>query len=179
MNRIRLGQAAHRPLNVTLVVQLCAILEQQQEHSPDPERQKFIRKLRRIRNQLIHAPSTTLTESRDVAEVMDYLQRVDRTTLGTSAAKATRHRMQPDLIASVLRRAHDLQPRGSTPLPLTNPIDRSETAKSPLIKFQLLGPLEVWHEGTRVPLGDQQQRYVLVVLLLHANKPVSTDKLTD
>ncbi|MFE9746387.1 tetratricopeptide repeat protein [Saccharothrix saharensis] len=43
----------------------------------------------------------------------------------------------------------------------------------------MLGPLEAWHEGARLPLGDQQQRFVLVVLLLHANKPVSTEKLTE
>ncbi|MFI9006777.1 tetratricopeptide repeat protein [Actinosynnema sp. NPDC053489] len=43
----------------------------------------------------------------------------------------------------------------------------------------MLGPLEAWHGSARLPLGDQQQRFVLVVLLLHANKPVSTDKLTD
>lgn len=47
------------------------------------------------------------------------------------------------------------------------------------MEFRMLGPLEAWHGTARVPLGDQQQRYVLVVLLLHANKPVSTDKLTD
>lgn len=45
--------------------------------------------------------------------------------------------------------------------------------------FRMLGPLEAWHEGAPVPLGDQQQRFVLVVLLLHANKPVSTEKLTE
>ncbi|CCH28391.1 tetratricopeptide repeat protein [Actinosynnema sp. NPDC047251] len=43
----------------------------------------------------------------------------------------------------------------------------------------MLGPLEAWHGSARVPLGDQQQRFVLVVLLLHANRPVSPEKLTD
>ncbi|WP_253773932.1 AfsR/SARP family transcriptional regulator [Goodfellowiella coeruleoviolacea] len=43
----------------------------------------------------------------------------------------------------------------------------------------MLGPLEAWHEGAKVDLGDQQQRFVLVVLLLHANKPVSTERLTE
>ncbi|MEV8440669.1 tetratricopeptide repeat protein [Actinosynnema sp. NPDC051121] len=47
------------------------------------------------------------------------------------------------------------------------------------MEFRMLGPLEAWHEGARLPLGDQQQRFVLVVLLLHANKPVSTEKLTE
>ncbi|WP_141997422.1 AfsR/SARP family transcriptional regulator [Amycolatopsis cihanbeyliensis] len=43
----------------------------------------------------------------------------------------------------------------------------------------MLGPLEAWHEGSQIPLGDQQQRFVLVVLLLHANRPVSTVRLTE
>jgi DNA-binding SARP family transcriptional activator len=43
----------------------------------------------------------------------------------------------------------------------------------------MLGPLEAWHDGVSVPLGDQQQRFVLVVLLLHANKPVTPDRMTD
>ncbi|MFD0202453.1 MULTISPECIES: AfsR/SARP family transcriptional regulator [Saccharothrix] len=43
----------------------------------------------------------------------------------------------------------------------------------------MLGPLEAWHGSTRLQLGDQQQRFVLVVLLLHANRPVSTEKLTE
>ena len=30
-----------------------------------------------------------------------------------------------------------------------------------------------------MPLGDQQQRFILVVLLLHANKPVSPERLTE
>ncbi|MCE6993312.1 tetratricopeptide repeat protein [Saccharothrix sp. S26] len=47
------------------------------------------------------------------------------------------------------------------------------------MEFRMLGPLEAWHGGVRLPLGDQQQRFVLVVLLLHANKPVSTEKLTE
>jgi DNA-binding SARP family transcriptional activator len=43
----------------------------------------------------------------------------------------------------------------------------------------MLGPLEAWHDSAPVPLGDQQQRFILVVLLLHANKPVSTARLTE
>ncbi|WP_121002673.1 AfsR/SARP family transcriptional regulator [Saccharothrix australiensis] len=43
----------------------------------------------------------------------------------------------------------------------------------------MLGPLEVWHGNAQLPLGDQQQRFVLVVLLLHANRPVSTERLTE
>ncbi|WP_460437675.1 AfsR/SARP family transcriptional regulator [Amycolatopsis stemonae] len=47
------------------------------------------------------------------------------------------------------------------------------------MEFRMLGPLEAWHDGAPVPLGDQQQRFVLVVLLLNANKPVSTARLTE
>ncbi|MGW5052755.1 tetratricopeptide repeat protein [Actinokineospora sp. NPDC004072] len=47
------------------------------------------------------------------------------------------------------------------------------------MEFRMLGPLEAWHAGAPVPLGEQQQRFVLVVLLLHANKPVSTERLTE
>jgi DNA-binding SARP family transcriptional activator/tetratricopeptide (TPR) repeat protein len=47
------------------------------------------------------------------------------------------------------------------------------------VDFRILGPLEAWHEGVPVQLGDQQQRFVLVVLLLHANKPVSSARLTE
>ncbi|RJQ78407.1 AfsR/SARP family transcriptional regulator [Amycolatopsis panacis] len=43
----------------------------------------------------------------------------------------------------------------------------------------MLGPLEAWHEGAPVDLGKQQQRFVLTVLLLHANKPLSADRLTE
>ncbi|MCR6484094.1 tetratricopeptide repeat protein [Amycolatopsis sp. OK19-0408] len=47
------------------------------------------------------------------------------------------------------------------------------------MEFRMLGPLEAWHDGAPVQLGDQQQRFVLVVLLLNANKPVSTARLTE
>ncbi|OLZ43519.1 SARP family transcriptional regulator [Amycolatopsis coloradensis] len=43
----------------------------------------------------------------------------------------------------------------------------------------MLGPLEAWHDGAPVSLGDQQQRFVLVVLLLHANRPVSPSRLAE
>ncbi|MEV4056765.1 tetratricopeptide repeat protein [Amycolatopsis sp. NPDC049688] len=47
------------------------------------------------------------------------------------------------------------------------------------MEFRMLGPLEAWHDGVPVPLGDQQQRFVLVVLLLHANKPVTPARLAE
>ncbi|MFC5289885.1 tetratricopeptide repeat protein [Actinokineospora guangxiensis] len=47
------------------------------------------------------------------------------------------------------------------------------------MEFRVLGPVAAEHGGAPVPLGDQQQRFVLVVLLLHANKPVSTERLAE
>ncbi len=47
------------------------------------------------------------------------------------------------------------------------------------MEFRMLGPLEAWHDGAPVSLGDQQQRFVLVVLLLHANRPVSPSRLAE
>ncbi|MGC7102503.1 tetratricopeptide repeat protein [Amycolatopsis lurida] len=43
----------------------------------------------------------------------------------------------------------------------------------------MLGPLEAWHDNAPVPLGDQQQRFILVALLLHANRPVTAERLTE
>ena len=40
--------------------------------------------------------------------------------------------------------------------------------------FRLFGPFEVWHEGASVDPGDLQQRYVLVILLLNANRAIVT-----
>ncbi|MET9232629.1 tetratricopeptide repeat protein [Lentzea sp. NPDC003310] len=47
------------------------------------------------------------------------------------------------------------------------------------MEFRVLGPLEAWHDHTTVSLGDQQQRFILVVLLLNANKPVSPERITE
>jgi DNA-binding SARP family transcriptional activator/tetratricopeptide (TPR) repeat protein len=45
--------------------------------------------------------------------------------------------------------------------------------------FRLFGPFEVWHDGVPVDPGDLQQRYVLVILLLNANRAVTKDYLQD
>ncbi|MGI5506510.1 tetratricopeptide repeat protein [Lentzea sp. CA-135723] len=47
------------------------------------------------------------------------------------------------------------------------------------MEFRMLGPLEAWHDHTAVPLGDQQQRFILVVLLFNANRPVSPERITE
>ncbi|MGW5718967.1 tetratricopeptide repeat protein [Amycolatopsis sp. NPDC003865] len=43
----------------------------------------------------------------------------------------------------------------------------------------LLGPFELRTNGHPVELGDLQQRYILAVLVLHANRPVSAERLTE
>ena len=47
------------------------------------------------------------------------------------------------------------------------------------MRFQVLGALECWHDGVRVPIGGPRQRAVLATLLLHANQLVGTELLTD
>src|SRR5215211_2323883 len=45
------------------------------------------------------------------------------------------------------------------------------------MKFQVLGPLEVWEGGRRLALGGPKPRLVLAHLLLRANQVVPADRL--
>src|SRR3954453_9503962 len=45
------------------------------------------------------------------------------------------------------------------------------------MEFGILGPLEVRADGRKVPLGGAKPRAVLAVLTLHANQPVSAERL--
>jgi DNA-binding SARP family transcriptional activator/Tfp pilus assembly protein PilF len=47
------------------------------------------------------------------------------------------------------------------------------------MRFGVLGPVEVWDEQRRLSIGGPQQRGLLAVLLLHANRVISTDRLID
>ena len=47
------------------------------------------------------------------------------------------------------------------------------------MEFRILGPLEVRHQRGPVPLGGTKPRAVLAVLLLHANAPVSAERLAQ
>ncbi|GGY11243.1 AfsR/SARP family transcriptional regulator [Streptomyces minutiscleroticus] len=47
------------------------------------------------------------------------------------------------------------------------------------LRFQVLGPLRAWRDGTELDLGPAKQRVVLAALLLHANKPVNLGQLAD
>jgi DNA-binding SARP family transcriptional activator len=47
------------------------------------------------------------------------------------------------------------------------------------MKFRILGPLTVWHEGVEVSLGGRKPRALLASLLLHANEVIPADRLID
>ncbi len=47
------------------------------------------------------------------------------------------------------------------------------------MRFGVLGPLEVIEHGRSLALGGPKQRALLAILLLHANAPVSRDRLVD
>jgi DNA-binding SARP family transcriptional activator len=48
-----------------------------------------------------------------------------------------------------------------------------------MAEFRILGPLEVVRDGAPVQLTGRNQRALLALLLLHANRPVSTERLVD
>src|SRR5438094_7088999 len=48
-----------------------------------------------------------------------------------------------------------------------------------MAEFRILGPLEVSVGGEPLPLTGQKQRALLALLLLEANRVVSTDRLVD
>jgi DNA-binding SARP family transcriptional activator len=47
------------------------------------------------------------------------------------------------------------------------------------VQYRILGPLEVVRDGEPLALGGSKQRALLAILVLHANEPVSTDRLID
>src|SRR5215207_5477002 len=47
------------------------------------------------------------------------------------------------------------------------------------MQFQILGPLEVRHDGSAVALGPAKQRALLAILLVRANELVSSDRLIE
>jgi DNA-binding SARP family transcriptional activator/streptogramin lyase len=55
----------------------------------------------------------------------------------------------------------------------------AQTATATRLEFRLLGPLEVLLDGRHVPLTGTKQRALLASLLLHANEPVSSERLIE
>jgi WD40 repeat protein/DNA-binding SARP family transcriptional activator len=56
---------------------------------------------------------------------------------------------------------------------------RTHEAYGPVMRFQILGPLEVARERAPVPLGGPKQRAVLAHLIVRANHVVTADELID
>ncbi|GAA3294874.1 winged helix-turn-helix domain-containing protein [Dactylosporangium vinaceum] len=48
-----------------------------------------------------------------------------------------------------------------------------------LPRFELLGPVRAWQGETELDLGPAKQRAVLTTLLIHANRPVPTERIVD
>jgi DNA-binding SARP family transcriptional activator/Tfp pilus assembly protein PilF len=49
----------------------------------------------------------------------------------------------------------------------------------PDVRFEVLGPLRAWRGDLALPLGPVQQRVVMAVLVLHANRPIGRERLID
>ncbi len=47
------------------------------------------------------------------------------------------------------------------------------------LRFRMLGPVEVERDGQPIAVAGRQQRVVLALLLIHANQPVSADRLVE
>ncbi|WP_083936671.1 AfsR/SARP family transcriptional regulator [Longispora albida] len=48
-----------------------------------------------------------------------------------------------------------------------------------MVEFNVLGPVEVWHEGTSLRFSRRQQRLIVGILALQANNVVSRERLID
>jgi DNA-binding SARP family transcriptional activator len=56
---------------------------------------------------------------------------------------------------------------------------RQEIATAPDLRFEVLGPVRAWSNGTELDLGSPQQRAVLAILLLAQGRQVSRDMVID
>jgi DNA-binding SARP family transcriptional activator len=68
---------------------------------------------------------------------------------------------------------------GANPTPIAGIPPVSSRCYKRHMEFRILGPLEVVDDGRVVPLDRLRLRSLLGFLLLHANEPVSTDRLID
>ena len=50
---------------------------------------------------------------------------------------------------------------------------------APAVRLEVLGRLQAYRDGTQLRLGPVQQRVVLAVLAVHANRPVGREQLMD
>jgi DNA-binding SARP family transcriptional activator/tetratricopeptide (TPR) repeat protein len=62
---------------------------------------------------------------------------------------------------------------------LAAPPAREASVAGRVTRFNVLGPLEVWHDGERLTIPAGRARVLLATLLLRANQPVPVDTLVD
>jgi hypothetical protein len=114
-------------LEAALVIQLYSVLESLQEQEPNRERAKILAHLRPVRNQLTHSRygDVDITAEAYIV-IVDYLERLEASSLGSSVAKATRLRASPHLISAALTRANEIV--GSV---RPEDLDRPESERGP------------------------------------------------
>ena len=62
---------------------------------------------------------------------------------------------------------------------IASPLTVVASAGATDMQYRILGPFAVTKDGVEVVMGSGKQRALLALLLLHANEPVSTDRLID
>lgn len=96
-------------LTPALFMRLYSVLEMRQEITPDPARAEVLRSLRPLRNDFVHGLKRADDVLRDLApmlpELVNYLQLLENSSLGSSFAKSMRALSTPEAINDVLLRS--------------------------------------------------------------------------
>src|SRR5436190_3745727 len=90
---------------------------------------------------------------------------------------SNREQMVPRGGCRMATRRANCRARGCRALQASSTVAPPDPSRA--VKFHILGPLEVLHDGGTVELGSSKLRGVLALLVLHANEPLSTDRLID
>ncbi|MEV6719181.1 BTAD domain-containing putative transcriptional regulator [Lentzea sp. NPDC051208] len=70
-------------------------------------------------------------------------------------------------------------PRSSAQIPHSTPEFWHHAPRGGLVRYRLLGPLQIWRGGVELRLGGPRQRALLAALALHANETVSFEHLSE
>ncbi|MET9227895.1 BTAD domain-containing putative transcriptional regulator [Lentzea sp. NPDC003310] len=70
-------------------------------------------------------------------------------------------------------------PRSSAQIPHSHPEFWHHAPRGGLVRYRLLGPLQIWRGGVELRLGGPRQRTLLAALALHANETVSFEHLSE
>jgi hypothetical protein len=94
--------------NKTLFLQTFAVLELLQHRDPNPERADILQRLRPVHNYLIHGSDLSPEDlNAALTDVLEYLHRLEMTSLGTPKAQRVRQRAEPGVIVEALRRSSE------------------------------------------------------------------------